>query len=163
MPGHAVGSLPGMDQLTVRPCTAAELEQAPAFGALMAEYLAEAGRAITADPAPQIAMYKAQEAAGTMRFAGAWAGGDLVGMMVVALSVVPHFGMTVATTETLFVSAKARKTGAGKALLSLADDMAREYGAVGVLVSAPVGGVLSKVLPRSGFKHTNELFFKALT
>lgn len=156
--------MPGMSNVTVRTCRAVELELAPSFAALMAEYLAESGRAITADPSPQIATYKAQEAADTMKFAGVWdGGGELVGMLVVALSVVPHFGMTVATTETLFVSAKARKTGAGKALLSLADDMARESGAVGVLVSAPVGGVLAKVLPRSGFKHTNELFFKALT
>lgn len=152
-----------MDQLTVRACTVDELSQAPAFAALSAEYVAESGRAITADPAPQLATYKAKESDGTMRFAGAWCGNDLVGMMVVALAVVPHFGMTVATTETLFVSAQHRKTGAGKALLRLADDIARDCGAVGVLVSAPVGGVLAKVLPRSGFRHTNELFFKALT
>lgn len=151
-----------MSEVTIRTCRAVELELAPTFPALMAEYLAESGRAITADPSPQIATYKAGEAAGTMRFAGAWAGDELVGMMVVALQVVPHFGMTVAMTETLFVSAKVRKTGAGMAMLKLADEMARDAGAVGVIVSAPVGGVLSKILPRSGFKHTNELFFKAL-
>ena len=150
------------DELIVRPCCAIELEQADNFLALMREYVAESGRAIKADPAPQVEVYKAHEAAGTMKFAGAWIGGDLVGMMVVAFAVVPHFGMKVANTETLFVSKDARKTGAGKALLKLADAIAAESGCIGVLISAPVGGVLSKVLPRAGFTHTNELFFKAL-
>lgn len=162
MPCRALDTLRCMDQLTVRLCRAEELEHAPAFPALSAEYLAESGRAITSDLAPQMAIYKANEAAGTMKFAGAWLGDELVGFLVLVLYVVPHFGKLVASTESLFVAQSARGSGAGTRMLKEAQSIAADSGCVGLCVSAPVGGRLAKVLPRSGFLHTNELFFKAL-
>jgi GNAT superfamily N-acetyltransferase len=151
-----------MATLEIRQCKLADLIDSPDFVRLTNEYSKESGRAITGDANPQLDFYRAQEASGSMAFAGAWVDGDLVGMMVIAFTVVPHFGVTVATTETLFVSSEHRKTGAGRELLGLADAVAVEHGCAGVLVSAPVGGVLSKVLPRSGFVCTNQLFFKAV-
>lgn len=152
--------MPAMDQLTVRRCTVADLAQSPEFGALADEYAAESGRAITQGHNPQIEFYRQAEDAGSMLFAGAWLGTELVGILVLFLSKPPHFGVTIATTESMFVASHARNAGAGKALMCVAEKMAKEAGAVGLVVSAPVGGRLSRILPRSGFRHTNELFFK---
>ena len=163
MSDAVAGRLLGMDQLTVRPCTVADLAESPEFGALADEYAAESGRAITEGHNPQIEFYRQAEAAGNMLFAGAWLGDELVGILVLHISVVPHFGKTIASTESLFVASHARESGAGSALLEQAEGIARDAGAVGLVVSAPVGGRLSRILPRSGFRHTNELFFKGLT
>ena len=40
--------------------------------------------------------------------------------------------------------------------------MGRALGCPGLLVSAPAGGVLAKVLPRRGYAETNRVFFKEL-
>ena len=154
--------MPGMNPVTVRRCTVAELEQAPEFGALGEEYAAESGRAIRGVSDPQIDFYRRAEAAGTMLFHGAWIGEELVGFLVLHLSVVPHLGVTIATTETLFVASHARSSGAGRLLLDFAEDAAKDCGAAGLVVSAPVGGRLEVILPRRGFKLTNQLFFKGL-
>lgn len=152
-----------MDQLTVRPCTVADLADAPEFEALAQEYAAEAGRAISLGAAPQIDIYKSAESAGNMLFAGAWLDEKLVGFLVLALYIVPHYGTKIAATESIFVTESARNTGAGKQMLKQAESIACDAGATGLAVSAPIGGRLAKILPHIGFKHTNELFFKGLS
>jgi hypothetical protein len=39
--------------------------------------------------------------------------------------------------------------------------IARDMGAIGILVSAPMGGRLNELMPNIGYSHTNEVFFKA--
>lgn len=151
-----------MESVTVRQCCATELEQAPEFGALVDEYAAEAVRAELGGINVQADQYKMFESLGMMRFAGAWRGSELVGFATVMAAVAPHYGKKLATTETLFLSKDARSGGAGIDLIREAERMAKEMGAVGFFVSAPAGGALSKVLPRTGFRHTNEMFFKGL-
>jgi N-acetylglutamate synthase-like GNAT family acetyltransferase len=150
-----------MEPVTVRQCCAYELEQAPEFGALVDEYALEACRADLGAIGVQVDQYKLLESHGLMRFLSAWRGQELVGFATVVATIAPHYGKKVATTETLFLSESARDGGAGLDLLKLAEQTASEMGAVGFFVSAPVGGALSKILPRVGFKHTNEVFFKA--
>jgi GNAT superfamily N-acetyltransferase len=162
MPAGPAGSLTGMDHLTVRRCTVADLEQAPEFAALGAEYAAESVRADLGSCAPQMEAYKRLEDLGVMHFAGAWLDGALVGLVSVGATHVPHYAGVIATTESYFVRPHARKTGAGKMLLDLAEDIAMERGAVGLFVSAPTGGRLAVVLPRTGYQRTNEVFFKRL-
>lgn len=154
--------MPGMTPVTVRRCTVAELEQAPEFGALWEEYAAESVRADIGSCIPQMDAYKRLEAMGLMHFAGAWMDGELVGLVSVGATKVPHNTGVVATTESYFVRPHARKTGAGKLLLDLAEEIAIERGSVGLFVSAPTGGRLSVVLPRTGYQRTNEVFFKRL-
>jgi GNAT superfamily N-acetyltransferase len=154
--------MPGMNPVTVRRCTVAELEQAPEFGALGEEYAAESVRADIGSCIPQMDAYKRLESMGLMHFAGAWVDGELVGLVSVGATKVPHNTGVVATTESYFVRPHARKTGAGKLLRDLAEEIAIERGAVGLFVSAPAGGRLSVVLPRSGYQRTNEVFFKRL-
>jgi len=157
-----MGSMPGMDQLTVRRCTVADLAQSPEFGALADEYESEGKRADIGPCRLQMDMYSGLEAAGIMKFAGAWADGELIGLVSVGGAKVPHYDNPIATTESYFVRPHARHTGAGKLLLNQAEDMAMEFGAFGLFVSAPMGGRLSVVLPRTGYQQTNEVFFKRL-
>jgi GNAT superfamily N-acetyltransferase len=157
-----VGSMPAMDQLTVRRCTVADLAQSPEFGALAAEYEAEGKRADIGPCRLQMDVYSKLELAGIMKFAGAWASGELVGLVSVGGAKVPHYDKPIATTESYFVRPHARKSGAGKLLLDQAEDMALEFGASGLFVSAPTGGRLAVVLPRTGYQQTNEVFFKRL-
>ena len=151
-----------MDQLTVRRCTVADLAQSPEFGALAAEYEAEGKRADIGPCRLQMDMYSGLESAGIMKFAGAWLDGELVGLVSVGGATVPHYDKPIATTESYFVRPHARRTGAGKLLLDQAEGMAVEFGAFGLFVSAPSGGRLAIVLPRTGYGRTNEVFFKRL-
>lgn len=154
--------MPGMNPVTVRRCTVSELEQAPEFWALGQEYAVESVRADIGACIPQMDAYKRLEAMGLMHFAGAWLDSELVGLVSVGATQVPHYAGVIATTESYFVRPHARKTGAGKLLLDLAEKIAIESGAVGLFVSAPTGGRLSVVLPRTGYQRTNEVFFKRL-
>lgn len=149
-----------MHQLTVRQCRAIDLEQAPTLPALVAEYAAESTRTDLGDYNPQFQMYRKIEELGLMRFAGAWIGESLVGFAVVCVTIVPHYGKLIATTESLFVTAEARRAGAGRALMKEAENIAKEMGADGLFVSAPANGRLAAILPRSGFTHTNQVFYK---
>lgn len=151
-----------MQSVIVRQCSAIELEQAPELPALVAEYATESTRATLGPYNPQFEVYRKLEELGMVRFAGAWRGGELVGFAVVGGAVVPHYGVHIASTESLFLTASARSTGAGKALLKLCEQLARDMGACGFFVSAPAGGRLSAILPRSGFTLTNQVFFKGL-
>lgn len=151
-----------MDQLTVRRCTVAELEHAQGFSVLGEEYAAESSRADLGTCHPQVGAYKQLESIGLMHFAGAWIGEELVGLVSVGVTTVPHYVGPIATTESYFVRQHARKSGAGKLLLDIAEDIALERGAVGLFVSAPTDSRLSVVLPRTGYQRTNEVFFKRL-
>jgi GNAT superfamily N-acetyltransferase len=151
-----------MEFVTVRQCSAVELEHAPALPGLIAEYAAESTRADVGQRNPQFHAYRQMESSGFAKFVGAWRGAELVGFLVLVTVMAPHYGQVIATSESLFLSASARKSGAGKALIEKAQELAKECGAAGLFISAPHGGRLAQVLPRSGFLHTNDVFFKAL-
>lgn len=94
---------------------------------------------------------------------GAYLDDILVGFCHVLVSLNPHYSALLAVTESLFVAAAHRGTGAGLALLREAENVARERGAAGMLVSAPTGGTLAAVLEHSkGFRETNRAFFRGL-
>lgn len=151
-----------MHNLDVRRITMAEFEGAAGVVDLMAEYAAEASITDIGPPAPVFPAYRAMEASGLFQAFGAYCDGQLVGFLFLLTPTLPHFGKLVGVTESYFVGAAYRKTGAGTQLRSLAEDAARAAGAVGILMSAPVGGPLAQVLPRVGYRETNRTFFKAL-
>jgi GNAT superfamily N-acetyltransferase len=68
----------------------------------------------------------------------------------------------IAISESFFVVKAQRMTGAGLALLALAEDKAREIGAKGLLVGAPPDGPLDKMLPRYGYQLASRIYFKGL-
>ncbi|WP_369952279.1 GNAT family N-acetyltransferase [Ralstonia syzygii] len=151
-----------MKPITVRPCTVADVESAPNMALLLAEYGAESAIPELGPVNPQFPLYKALEANGSVRMLGAFHDGELVGFMAVLVSVLPHFGVVVGTSESYFVASHDRKSGAGLDLLHAAEDMAREMGAIGFFVSTPVGSRLERVMPGVGYRDTNRVFFKAL-
>lgn len=138
------------------------MTQAPALEALLAEYAAECAIDGLGVPDAQIETYQRMEAAGILHLLGAFINGDLVGFVSLLVSELPHYGRRVATTESLFVAKCARKSGAGLKLLKTSEQLAASLGAVGLLISAPYGGRLAKVLPRIGFQETNRVFFRSL-
>lgn len=148
--------------ITIRPCTASEVINSPEFPALRAEYAAESAVRGLPGPAEKEAMYQLMEANGAFQLFGAFLGAELVGFVAVLAPVLPHYGRIIAITESLFVAAAHRKTGAGMALIRQAERHAREIGSPGLLVSAPSGGRLCAILPRIGYHETNRAFLKNL-
>lgn len=151
-----------MNDLEVKRITMEELEAAPGLSLLLSEYAAESAIPEIGPHNPQFQTYHAMEATGMLHVIGAYAGGQLVGFLLLMTPILPHFGARVGVTESFFVAAEFRKTGAGTALRAAAEKAALEAGAAGILMSAPSGGQLSQVLPHVGYRETNQTFFKAL-
>ena len=140
--------------------TCAELFAAPNLEALIAEYSAEAMIEGMPDPAARLMTYEALEQRGMLFPFGAFDQGCLVGFIAVLATVVPHYATPLACTESFFVAKACRSSGAGLVLLDLAEKKARELGATGLLVSAPVDGALARLLPRCGYADASRVFFK---
>jgi GNAT superfamily N-acetyltransferase len=155
--------VPGMEPASIRPVSFADLQASANFTALVAEYAHETANSDMGPVELDVAAYTALESAGMLHILGAYQGDDLIGYASVLVNAVPHYrGKRIAVTESIFVAAAHRHTGAGTKLLKAAGDTARGMGAVALVVSAPIGGQLEKVLPRSGFRATNTFFFRGL-
>ncbi len=152
-----------MESLLVSQSSVQGIMGAPSFGALVAEYAAEA--AIEGLPPPNARMeaYLQLEAIGMLHAFSAIADGALVGFISLLAAPLPHYGLPVAVSESFFVAHAHRKSGAGLRLLNLAEKKARELGSPGLLISAPFAGRLFELLPRCGYAETSRIFFKRLT
>lgn len=149
--------------MDVRRCTVAELEAAPNLFEVLEEYAREAATPELGPAVAQIETYRAMEATGMFHPIAAFDDDLLVGFILPVVVVLPHYGVIAATIESFFVPAADRKRGVGLALLGAAEDLARELGAKALLLSAPAGGVLSRVMrARRGYRHNSETFVKAL-
>ena len=138
-----------------------EVTNDPAFAMLAAEYKNSA-----AEGMPEIDLqedvYIRLERAGTMATLAAYVGGEMVGFISILVSVIPHYGVPVAASESFFVAPEHRSTGAGMLLLKRAEGLAMSMGAVGLMVSAPVGRSLDKVLSRSSYDPMSTIYFRRL-
>jgi GNAT superfamily N-acetyltransferase len=146
--------------MRVEATTCAALFGADNFNDLVAEYTLEGRIEGLPDPSIRLSVYEALEKAGMIHPFGAFVDDQLVGFLAVVANRVPHYAVPLICTESFFVSAHARSSGAGMALLKAAEAKARELGAGGLLVSAPYGGSLAAVLPRYGYRDANRVFFK---
>lgn len=147
--------------VTARKCSVSEIVDNPAFPALHRAYAAEASISGFPDPTEKMASYRLIETSGIFQAYGAFLEGDLlVGFMAVLTPVIPHYGVAITVTESLFVAKEHRKTGAGLKLIRAAETHARDSGSPGLLVSAPSGGPLADVLPHLGYRETNRVFMK---
>ena len=151
-----------MENLTIRKCSVEEIYQSDGIDTLLSEYADECSIKGIGKFSPQFDTYKRMESAGALHVVGAFIDSFMVGFISVIVSVLPHYGKTVAVTESFFVGESMRHTGAGLKLMNHAEKLAIRLGAVGLLVSAPFGGKLAEVLPRRGFEETNRVFFKEL-
>ena len=130
--------------------------------ALLAEYAAESAIDGLPTPTPDQERYRLIESSGALRVLAAFQGDTLMGFLALLVSVNPHYSAMLAVIESFFVGAAYRKTGAGLALLHQAEEVARQAHADGLLVSAPSGGRLAQVLPATGYRETNRVFFRGL-
>ncbi|WP_340152012.1 GNAT family N-acetyltransferase [uncultured Sneathiella sp.] len=146
----------------IRCITFDEAYSHPDFADLLAGYGDEC--AINGLPAPdcQPEQYKALELTGAFHVFGAFSGDRMIGFLGLLISVIPHYGAMVATTESFFVDPDKRQSGAGIKLLRIAEAVAKDLGAVGLLVSAPFGGKLADVMEKVGYTETNRVFFRGL-
>lgn len=132
------------------------------FKALIESYADESAIAGMPRPDAQFEMYRELEAGGMLRVLVAKDGDQVIGFMVLLETQFMHYGQLVVTTESYYVDPSFRSTGAGLQLLRVAEQHARDIGAAGFFVSAPVGSRLETVLPRVGYRATNTVFFRQL-
>lgn len=149
-------------KVQIQRSTVAEVEAYPEFPALVAEYAAESANEALGAVNPQMGTYRGMEAAGVLHALSATLEGKLIGLLFLLTPVLPHFGRKAGVAESFFVVSAHRNTGAGLRLLALAEEVAAEQGARGVMVSAPEGGVLQRVMPGVGYRPAAQVFFKAL-
>ena len=149
--------------MEIRPCTIADLVAAPNLQALLAEYAAESALQDLGAAHAQIDTYHQLEAVGAIHPLAAYDAGELIGFLILLISPLPHFGKIAGSSESFFVTASHRRTGAGQALLQAAEQLAQELGAAGMFVSAPADSRLARVMSRSStYRMTNVVHFKAL-
>lgn len=141
----------------------AEFQARDELPELLAEYAEESALAEYAGSAgPQWATYLELERLGMLHLLVALAGDRVIGFASVLVSVLPHFGVPVASTESYFVAKAWRNTGAGLGLLAEVKRVAAEANACGLLVSAPEGSRLAQVLERTDMRASHRVFFKPL-
>lgn len=139
-----------------------QLESDPSWPRIVAEYADECRIAGMPPCECQGDMYRMMESHGSLHVIGAYVGGELIGFCHLIVSKLPHYGRLAGTAESIFVLKERRGTGAGLGLLKWAERVAQENGAVALLMSAPAGGSMERLMPMVGYRHTNTVFFKAL-
>ena len=159
--GAAAATMPGME---IKALTVDEFLSRPEWPALIREYAVESALEPFADTAtPQWDAYQALMDQGALVVLGAFDADRLIGFLAVVVTVLPHFGVRMACTESYFVASAARNTGAGLALLREAQAVAQAAEAHGLLVSAPEGSRLARVLAATDYKPSHRVFFKEVS
>lgn len=148
--------------MTILPCTVDEIEAAPELAALNAEFIAESQRVPELVGKMNFDTYRALEAAGILTILGAFAGSALVGFFFLIVNDSPHYVGKIGAAELFFVSASHRKNGAGASLLRAAEVVAKDQGAVCMVIAAPTGGSLEVVAPRWGYTPIDTVLAKWL-
>lgn len=146
--------------LVIRKSTIDEIDNSPNTLRLLEEYAIESSIEGLPKPSAKLIIYKHLESAGTLMPIIALKDNNLIGLVSILAPIIPHYGILVAVAESLFVMKEYRNTGAGLKLIRAAEKYAKEIGSPGLLLSAPTGGELEKILPRMGYKETNKAFFR---
>lgn len=147
----------------ILPIRYSDVLNAPNAAELLAEYSAECSIPEIGPVNPQPQIYAALEANGAVQIFGAYMHGVLRGFASVLVTVLPHYGQTAATVESLFVSAPFRRYSLGTYLTHAIEDYARERGAKVILYSAPTDSKLEKMLSlHKVYRRTNSVFCRPL-
>lgn len=145
----------------VHVCAVAEIFEDPAGDALIAEYAEECAIALVGKPAPRRDMYENLEASGLGQCFCVRRDGELIGFAMVVMAVAPHYGLSCATYESIFVRHEAP---GGLELMRAVAEYAKRLGCVSVFCCAPVNSRLARLLFLSSdeYTHTNHVFCKRL-
>lgn len=147
----------------VRQGSVTELRRAEGFVEMVQEYGTDCAKEGLPAPATKLSLYHQMEATGVLTCFGAFEGELLVGFATVICQMSPHYGVIMASIESLFVRESWRKSGAGLKLIRAAEVKAREVKSPTLFVFAPTGGALEQVLPRLKYKSTSHVFMKDLS
>ena len=85
----------------------------------------------------------------------------LIGYLGILYTLLPHYSVKVAMSESFFVRKRYRRTGAGLKLLKIGELFAKKLGSPGLFISAPEGSALAKILPRKRYVKTNQILYKS--
>jgi len=145
----------------VKKIKVSQILNAPNYQSLHDEYASN----LVVDGAPpfrtKLEIYNEMESTGSFQAFGAFVEDTLIGFITVLAPVLPHIGVMMAVAESYFVAKGYRHTGAGIFLKRAAQNHSDEIGSPGLLVSAPVGGDLAKVLSNSDdYVETSRMFFR---
>jgi GNAT superfamily N-acetyltransferase len=146
----------------IEPITTVEFFDHPDAPALLAGY----GRECAIDGLPPYCphreMYAALEHGGAVRTFAAFEADRMLGVLVLLVTLNPHYSVPLAVVESWFVAPEHRSSGAGLALYRAAKDAARDASARAILVSAPKDGQLAGVMEGLGAVQTNRVFCEVL-
>ena len=147
----------------IRVCTVAEIESAPTLPDMLLAYGEESRIPEMGEPEASFATYRAMERSGGLHIVGAF-DPELIGFAIVLVYGLPHYGgRLVGSLESFFVGPADRRHGAGLQLLHAAEDLARDLGAIALLVGAPVGSRLDTVMQHNAaYRPTNRVFTRSL-
>jgi len=148
--------------IEIKQCRLSEVTQMPQFETLVEEYADEAAIEGLPRPCYNKHIYKTLEQSGMMHPLCSFNENELSGFINILVNVIPHYGNKIATSESFFVRPKFRKGGTGLKLIEAAEQLAKQQGAIGCLISAPANSRLDVVLSRSSYTHSNNVYFKSL-
>lgn len=149
--------------LIIRKCTISEIENSPNISDFLTAYASESAIKGLPHPSAKAKTYKALEDIGAIQVIGAFVDNLIIGFIIILSNVLPHYDVQAAVSESFFVLKSYRKTGAGLKLLREAENYSKDSGACGLLISAPIGGDLAKVMPHIGYLETNRVFFRSFS
>lgn len=136
--------------IEVRACSVAELFDDPRCAELIAEYAEECGNALIGKPAPRRDLYEGIERIGLAQCFAAYENRDhpldqpqLAGFALIIIAVVPHYGLSCATLESLFVT---RDAHCGSELIRVVEEYSRKAGCTAIIYAAPVDSRLARLL-----------------
>lgn len=138
-----------------------DIKDSPEFSRLLHDYVEESSM-VSYKPNVQWNIYQSLEDAGVLHCITSSTEDILTGFLLFIVSVMPHYGVKMASVESYYVDKSHRDTGAGLGMLRMAQEVAKSNGAVGFLSSAPIKGRLENILPRVGYRETNRVFYKDL-
>lgn len=150
-----------MSDVRIHECRVAEIFDNARSEDLIAEYAEECSIALIGKPAPRRDMYENLEATGLAQCFAAYEGDTLCGFAMLLIAVVPHYGLSCATVESLFVS---RQAHCGAELMKVVEARAQESGCAGIFYAAPVSSRLASLLALRAerYTHTNQVYCRKL-
>ena len=140
-----------------------DIDESPNMSMLFQEYADECALEELPLPYPKTKTYKPLEDAGVLTVFCAYLNDELIGFATLLAYHSHHYDLKLATTESIFVTKRHRKSGAGLKLIRSTEDKARSLGSPALLVTAPLGGSLAKILPSLDYNLTNLVFIKRLS
>jgi hypothetical protein len=149
----------------IRPISYSEILGAPNAAELLREYEEECSLPEIGRIDPQAATYAAMERSGAFQCFGLFEDdGSLVGFASVLVYVNPHYNKPIATVESLFVAEAHRSGSAWFQLRGALKEYSRRRGCVALLLSAPVGSKLARLLfvEEDECRNSNHVFITRL-